>query len=308
MPKSSRPTSPAGVTRMLDGLRSRCTIRLAWAWLTASHTCANMRSRARSGDVVLAAVVGDRLAVDVLEREVGLAVAADAGIQQARDVGMRQARQDLPLAGEAQPQVGIGQPRAQQLERDPALVQAVGARRRSHTWPMPPSPMRPVQPVRADLLPGLRRRPAAAPTGLDRKSSLPSSSATSASSSAARSASSSRSSARRRSRAGGSSSSRASSSGDSRCQRSASMSAGWSGVLAARPAGTAAPSASRGACCVRSVAAARRSQARTGRRNSAAPPPAPASHRPRPGASARCPGRASPRPGARRLRGPRAGR
>ena len=39
----------AGVTRMLDGLRSRWTIRLAWAWLTASHTCANMRSRASSG-------------------------------------------------------------------------------------------------------------------------------------------------------------------------------------------------------------------------------------------------------------------
>src|SRR3546814_16669616 len=34
---------------------------------------------------------------------------------------------DLPLAGEAQAQVGIGQARAQQLERHPAPVQAVGA-------------------------------------------------------------------------------------------------------------------------------------------------------------------------------------
>src|SRR3546814_5800467 len=79
------------------------------------------RSRARP------APVGDRFAVDVVQRQVGLVVGADAGVEQARDVRMPQAREYLPLAGEAQAQVGIGQARAQQLERHPALVQAVGA-------------------------------------------------------------------------------------------------------------------------------------------------------------------------------------
>ena len=71
--------------------------------------------------------VGDRFAVDVFQREVGLAVLGGAGIEQARDVGVLQPREDLPFAGEAQPQVGVGQAGAQQLQRDPALVQAVVA-------------------------------------------------------------------------------------------------------------------------------------------------------------------------------------
>ena len=79
--------------------------------------------------VVGLAVIGDRHALDVFQRQVGLALAADAGIEQACDVGVFEAREDLALTGEAQPQVGVGQPGAQQLQRDPALVQPIRAGR-----------------------------------------------------------------------------------------------------------------------------------------------------------------------------------
>ena len=75
------------------------------------------------------APVGDRFALDVLQRQVGLVVAADAGIEQARDVRMLQPRQDLPFAGEAQAQVRIGEAGAQQFQRDAALVEPVVAAR-----------------------------------------------------------------------------------------------------------------------------------------------------------------------------------
>jgi len=77
---------------------------------------------------LVAAVVGDRLAFDVFQRQVRQAVAGHAGVEQAGDVGMRQAREDLPFAGEAGAQVGVGQARAQQLQRDAALIEPIGAR------------------------------------------------------------------------------------------------------------------------------------------------------------------------------------
>ena len=48
MPKSSNLTSPAGVTRMLDGLRSRCRIDRECAWSTARSTCMYSVSRSRT--------------------------------------------------------------------------------------------------------------------------------------------------------------------------------------------------------------------------------------------------------------------
>jgi hypothetical protein len=45
------------------------------------------------------AVVGDRLAFDVFQREVGLVVRAHAGVEQARDMRMREAREDLAVRG-----------------------------------------------------------------------------------------------------------------------------------------------------------------------------------------------------------------
>jgi hypothetical protein len=102
MPKSSSRTSPAGVTMMFDGLRSRCTIRFACAWLTAAQTWAKHASTALSSDTSRCSrhqsVIG--LALDVLQRQVRLAVvAANAGVQQSRDVRVRQAREDLLARG-----------------------------------------------------------------------------------------------------------------------------------------------------------------------------------------------------------------
>ena len=103
------------------------------------------------GDVELArlAITGDRLAVDVFQREVGLPVLVDAGIQQARDVGMGEAGEDFAFAVEALAQAGIGQPGAQQLQCDLALVQAIGARGQPDLAHAAFADQ-PVQPVRAD--------------------------------------------------------------------------------------------------------------------------------------------------------------
>ena len=76
----------------------------------------------------LLGVLGDRLALHIVQRQVGLAVAADAGIEQAGDVGVAKPRQDLAFAGETLAQAGVAQARAQQFHRHAALVQAVGAR------------------------------------------------------------------------------------------------------------------------------------------------------------------------------------
>ena len=47
MPKSSSLACPSAVTRMFEGLRSRCTTRLRCAYSTASQTWRNRRSRLR---------------------------------------------------------------------------------------------------------------------------------------------------------------------------------------------------------------------------------------------------------------------
>jgi len=79
------------------------------------------------------AVLVDRLAVDVLQHQVGLrAVGHDAGVQQPRDVRVRQAREDAALALEARRVAVAEQARAQELDRDLALVAAVRAPRQPH--------------------------------------------------------------------------------------------------------------------------------------------------------------------------------
>ena len=82
--------------------------------------------------VAAAAPVRDRFACHIFQRQIRLVVGADARIEQACDMRMAQAREDLPLAGEALAQIGVGQPRTQQFQRDPALVQPVGAARQPH--------------------------------------------------------------------------------------------------------------------------------------------------------------------------------
>lgn len=78
------------------------------------------------------AVVGDRFAFDIGQRKKWLAVGVHAGIQQLGKVGMLEPGEDVALAAEAQAQVGIGVAGAQQLQRDRAPVQAVGALGQPH--------------------------------------------------------------------------------------------------------------------------------------------------------------------------------
>ena len=67
MPKSSSFTVPSAVTRMLDGLRSRWTIRFAWACATASeHLEEEPESGVDRRDAAVAVPV-DPLALDVLQ-------------------------------------------------------------------------------------------------------------------------------------------------------------------------------------------------------------------------------------------------
>ena len=85
------------------------------------------------GEREAAAVLVDRLAVDVFEHEVGLrAVGHDTGIEQACDVRMRQAREDAAFALEAFGVALAEQARAQELDRDLAFVAAVVATRQPH--------------------------------------------------------------------------------------------------------------------------------------------------------------------------------
>ena len=73
----------------------------------------------------LLAPLGDRGAVDVVEREIGLQVAVDARIEQMRDVRMFEAGEDLALPAEAQVQARIGEAGPQQFQGHAALVEAV---------------------------------------------------------------------------------------------------------------------------------------------------------------------------------------
>ena len=70
MPKSSSLGVPSAVTRTLAGLMSRWTIRFWCAYWTAAQTCRNSCSRAVVSRRLGVAVLDDRLALDVLHREV----------------------------------------------------------------------------------------------------------------------------------------------------------------------------------------------------------------------------------------------
>ena len=81
----------------------------------------------------MARAVGvDALAVDVFEREVGLAVLGDAGVEQAGDVRVVQRGQDLALARHAFGQPGAAPGTVGQLERHLAALQHVGALGQPH--------------------------------------------------------------------------------------------------------------------------------------------------------------------------------
>ena len=71
----------------------------------------------------------DRLALHVLQHEVGQALFAGTGVQQARDVRVAQARQRLALLGKALQHGGAVHAAFQQLDGGATLVAAVAAAR-----------------------------------------------------------------------------------------------------------------------------------------------------------------------------------
>ena len=73
------------------------------------------------------AIERDRLASDILEREIRLAVVGEAGVVEPGDVRVGERRQDLALAGEAFDERLPRGGEDWQLERDLALEQSIGA-------------------------------------------------------------------------------------------------------------------------------------------------------------------------------------
>ena len=130
MPKSSSLTWPSALTSTFEGLRSRCTTRLACACATAASTPRNRADARLDAERVLVAVAIDRLAVDVLEDEVGLAARRDAGVDQPRDVRVGQPREQAALALEsllAARRARAHQRQVEQLDRGAALEAPVRA-------------------------------------------------------------------------------------------------------------------------------------------------------------------------------------
>ncbi len=140
MPKSSSLTVPSAVTSTFDGFRSRCTTSRACAYSTASITCGMSSSRCVDAGALLAAPLGDRLAVDVFQREIRPAVGGESGVVERGDVRMVEARQDVALAREALAHCAREQVYVRQLERDLALELAV--RRAARARPRPCRPCR----------------------------------------------------------------------------------------------------------------------------------------------------------------------
>src|SRR5207253_11201839 len=63
----------------------------------------------------------------LFEGEIGLAIRGDARVEQACDMFVAEARQDLPLAIESPTQAGAGESGVEQLQRNAAFEQAIGA-------------------------------------------------------------------------------------------------------------------------------------------------------------------------------------
>ena len=130
MPKSSSLGSPSAVTRMLPGFRSRWTTRCWWAYCTAAQISRKRRSRSRTGERALAAILEQRLALDVLHDEVRLALPRScrrrAGARCSDDRGRRRSG---ARSGSAAGPASLGQARPHELDRDALLELVVGAAR-----------------------------------------------------------------------------------------------------------------------------------------------------------------------------------
>jgi hypothetical protein len=145
-PKSSSFGLPIGVTRMFDGLRSRCTTSERCAKSTASQTARNRRKRASTSRPRSSAksVIGST--VDALHREPGATVGRDAAVEEAGDGGMLEAGEELPLDGEAGDDLAARHAGTHQLHRGALGEAALDALRRpdlahpagAELFPQPP--------------------------------------------------------------------------------------------------------------------------------------------------------------------------
>ncbi len=140
MPKSSSFTCPSAVTSTLDGFRSRCTTSCACACATARTTSTKSRSRAAVSSACCVAPGSDRLALDVLERQVRPARLGPAGIEQLRDVRVVERGQHRALAREALRQAAVDPLGVRQLQRH---LRARRRRRRARPATRCPCRLRP---------------------------------------------------------------------------------------------------------------------------------------------------------------------
>ncbi len=155
MPKSRSLTSPSCVTSTFDGFRSRCTTRFRCAAATASQQSCRRPQPLVDREIAGPAVVGDRLAFDELHDEVRPPVLGRAAVEKPRDVRMLEPREDPPLAREALEDLVRGHARAQELDGDALLEEAVGPLGEQHLA-HPAAAEAPEHAVRADAL-GRRR-------------------------------------------------------------------------------------------------------------------------------------------------------
>src|SRR5580700_624258 len=99
------------------------------------HRGANLQKQADAipyAQTPLVAVFVDGFPVDILQNQVGIALAAYAAIQQPCDMGMIQAREELPLHRETVSEKLASQVRAQDLERHLPVELPVAAMRQVH--------------------------------------------------------------------------------------------------------------------------------------------------------------------------------
>jgi hypothetical protein len=127
MPKSSSFTVPSGVT--VGGLEIAVDHKVAMGVLHGVGRLGEYVEPLLGGETPFVAVAVDRLAVDVLHRDVGAAAGVHPSVEQLRDVGVVQVREDLPLLLEAAQRVGSEPIAGDQLQRDVLREAAVRALR-----------------------------------------------------------------------------------------------------------------------------------------------------------------------------------
>ena len=151
-PKSSRRTWPSSVTRMFDGLRSRCRTRLAVRVLQRGEDLQEQLQASVDPQPSRIGPGGDVLARNPLHRQVRLP-AVDAGVVEPRDVRVLEPGEDVPLAGEALRHLAATRVQERKLQRDVPAERAVVPAGEPHLA-HPPGAQQLHQHVRAEPLAG----------------------------------------------------------------------------------------------------------------------------------------------------------